>query len=95
METKKTRLEAFKEARQTGQIAITERSARILEHMMELEQSMDTLYDDFSEGYSADAQDEIYDRLYNKYGLLSNALIEEFANHLASDVLTNLEFVGL
>ena len=39
----KTRLQAFREAKQTGQIAITQHTAEILEHMMALEDVVDTL----------------------------------------------------
>lgn len=93
--TKKTRLEAFIEAQKTGQITIKPKTARILEHMMRLEEIIDTLYDDFSDGYPSDAQDEIYDRIYNAYSPLHEKVLNEFKDYLAAESLGSVEFDGL
>lgn len=93
--TKKTRLQAFIEAQETGQIAIRKRTAQILEHMMRLEDVVDTLCDEFSEGFSGDAQDEINDRIYNAYAPLHEALLNEFKDYLAGNSLGFVDFEGL
>lgn len=93
--TKKTRLEAFIEAQKTGQIAIKPKTARILEHMMRLEEIVDTLYDDFSDGYPSDAQDEIYDRIYKAYSPIHEEVLNEFKDYLVMESLGCVEFEGL
>lgn len=90
----KTRLQAFREAKQTGQIAITQHTAGILEHMMTLEDIVETLYDDFSQAYCHDAQDEIYDRIYSAFGPFYEEIWNEFKTHI-SDRLCSMEFEGL
>lgn len=93
--TKKTRLEAFIEAQKTGQIAIKPKTARILEHMMRLEEIIDTLYDDFSDGYPADAQNEMYDRIYKAYTTIHEEVLNEFKDYLVMETLGGVEFEGL
>lgn len=93
--TTKTRLQAFIEAQETGQIAITQRTAKILENMMRLEDIVDTLCDNLSDGYPGEAQDKIKDRIYSGYAQLSNAIYGEFADYLAMFSLCNIEFTGL
>lgn len=93
--TKKTRLEAFIEAQKTGQIAIKPKTARILEHMMRLEEIVDTLYDDFSDGYPSDVQDEIYNRIYNAYTPIHEEVLNEFKDYLVMESLGCVEFGGL
>ena len=93
--TKKTRLEAFIEAQKTGQIAIKPKTAQILEHMMRLEEIVDTLYDDFSDGYPADAQDEICDRIYKAFSPIHEEVLNEFKNYLVMKSLGCVEFEGL
>lgn len=93
--TKKTRLEAFIEAQKTGQIAIKPKTAQILEHMMKLEEIIDTLYDDFSDGYPSDAQDEIYNRIYNAYSPIYEEVLNEFKDYLVMESLGCVYFEGL
>ena len=93
--TKKTKLEAFIEAQKTGQIAIRPKTARILEHMMRLEEIVGTLYDDFSDGYPSDAQDEIYNRIYNAYTPIHEEVLNEFKDYLVMESLGCVEFGGL
>ena len=93
--TKKTRLEAFIEAQKTGQITIKPKTARILEHMMRLEEIIDTLYDDFSDGYPADAQDEMCDRIYKAYSPIREEVLNEFKDYLVMESLGSVEFDGL
>lgn len=94
--TRKTNLQAFIEAQETGQIAITKRTARILEHMTRLDDVVSTLCDDFAEGYSGEAQDEISDRICNSYAQLNKTVFEEFANYLAMfPFLCSTDFNGL
>ena len=93
--TKKTRLEAFIEAQKTGQIAIKPKTAQILEHMMRLEEIIDTLYDDFSDGYPADAQDEIYDSIYKAYSPIHEEVLNEFKDYLVMESLGCVYFEGL
>lgn len=90
----KTRLQAFKEAKQTGQIAITQHTAEILEHMMTLEDVVDTLCDDFTQDYIRDAQDAIYDRIYTAFGPFYEEIWNELKNRISTS-LCSVEFEGL
>lgn len=94
---KQTTLEAFTEATQTGCIAITKETATILMHMTQLDDLMVTLVDDFTAPYdhSPDMASNISDRLYDAYDNVKKALQDEFKEHLAGQVFSNIYFEGL
>lgn len=96
-EKRQTNLEAFTEAASTGCIAITKETATILVHMTQLDDLMATLVDDFTAPYehAPKQADEISDRLYDAYDNVKKALQDEFKEHLAGQVFSNIYFEGL
>lgn len=96
-EKRQTNLEAFTEAASTGCIAITKVTATILVHMTQLDDLMATIVDDFTAPYdhAPAAASEISDRLYDAYESVRKALQDEFKEHLAGQVFSNIYFEGL
>lgn len=94
---RQTNLEAFTDAANTGCIAITKETATILIHMTQLDDLMATLVDDFTAPYdhAPAAASEISDRLYDAYDSVRKALQDEFKEHLAGQVFSNIYFEGL
>ncbi|MBR4562175.1 MAG: hypothetical protein IKO23_09690 [Bacteroidales bacterium] len=93
----KTLIAAFGEACNTGQIAITKETATILMHMTQLEDLMNVLVDDFTAPYdhAPDMASSISDRIYDAYDNVKKALQDEFKEHLAGQVFSNIYFEGL
>lgn len=96
-EKRQTNLEAFTEAASTGCIAITKETATILMHMTQLDDLMATLIDDFTAPYdhAPDMAATISDRLFEAYDNVKKALQDEFKEHLAGQVFSNIYFEGL
>lgn len=97
MEKKKTRLQAFEEAQKTGQITITEPTAKAMAELMKMDEAFWNIIEVFQSPYpNTKFQDEISD----KYGKLYIPLYHEILNGWIDYIdnaggLSELDFKGL
>ena len=93
-----TRLEAFRQAQQTGQIAITEPTAKVLAELMKMDEAFWSIVDVFQSPYhnAPKVQDEISDQYSGLWLPLYNEILKGWIDYIASDGgLSELEFKGL
>ena len=93
--TGKTRLEAFREAQKTGQIAISETTAGLFVSLLTIEESMDNISDLLGGNYDDSYKDEISDRVHGYYEPMFASLMNEIASHIKDVSLSSIEFQGL
>lgn len=95
METKKTRLQAFQEAQQTGQIAIQQTTAAVLAEVMKMEKTLDGITELFQSQYLSDEyREEISNRFNNKWQPLYDEILAEWCELVKCNMGFN-DFKGL
>ena len=99
METKKeTRLQAFQKAQQTGQIAISEPTAKILAELMRMDEAFWNIIEVFQSPYpqAPKVQDEISDQYSKLYLPLYHEILNGWIDYISSvGGLSELDFKGL
>ena len=93
--TGKTRLEAFREAQKTGQIAISETTAGLFVSLLTIEENVDNISDLLGSDYDDSYKDEISDRVHGYYEPMFASLMNEIASHIKDVSLSSIEFQGL
>lgn len=96
--TKKTRLQAFEEAQQTGQIAITQPTAQIMAELMKMDEAFWNIIELFQSPY--DGQTKVQDGISDQYSKLWLPLYHEILNGWVDYIenmggLSELNFKGL
>ncbi len=96
MEVQKTRLQAFEEAQKTGQIAITEETAKLFANILKMEGLLnDTItllaapYDDTV------VESDITKRLLDAWQPFCDVYAKEVSDYITSNSLSLLDFKGL
>lgn len=93
--TRTTLLNALKEASQTGKIEIKSRTATILTHMVELDEAVNTLFEDFTCGVAEGEADRIGERLFDAYSGLKEVVRAETMAYLQESTFGEYMFNGL
>ena len=92
-----TRLEAFRKAQQTGQIAISEKTAKAFAECMQMDEAFWNIMELFQSNYlEAKMQDEIVQPYSEIYSNLYNEILKGIMNECISENgLGFCEFQGL
>ena len=92
-----TRLEAFRQAQQTGQIAISEKTAKAFAECMQMDEAFWNIMELFQSNYAeAKVQDEIVQPYSEIYSTLYNEILKGIMDECISENgLSMLEFKGL
>lgn len=93
--TVKTRLEAFREAQKTGQIAITETTAGLFVALLTIEENVDNISDLLGSPYDDQYKDELSDRVHGYYEPMFKSLMNEITDHIKDVSLSSIEFQGI
>lgn len=96
--TKKTRLQAFEEAQKTGQIEITEPTARAMAELMKMDKAFWNIVEVFQSPYPNDPkyQDEISDQYSKLYLPLYHEILNGWVDYIENaGGLSELDFKGL
>lgn len=93
--TKPTRLEAFKTAQQTGQIAVTPATAAIFKELTLIEESEGRIIEALAT-YYPDEQDKMAAAIYAQHNQLQDVIIKSWVDYvLHCNAFENTYFEGL
>lgn len=94
--TKKTRLEAFKEAQEAGQIAITIETSAFFTELLKLDDCYWHVIESLTSKYDPKDHDGISDEFFKLYKPLYDGLIKGWVDYVLSENLGNAEnFIGI
>lgn len=94
---KKTRLQAFQEAQQTGQIAITEPTAKILKELVVMEEALSEIVGVIQSEYDHDNEycNSIFDEYMKLWTPLRDGIMNAWRDRIVNNCIAFLEFEGL